>query len=96
MSLTIIVTENVAPRLRGYLAIWMTEVRAGVYVANLSARRRDLLWTTAKESISDGNAVLISSTRTESGFDMAFAGENRRIPIDFDGMRLVQIVDSRS
>ena len=29
-------------------------------------------------------------TNTESGFDFVTYGENRRIPIDHEGMRLVQ------
>ncbi|MGS5230998.1 type I-E CRISPR-associated endoribonuclease Cas2e, partial [Escherichia coli] len=32
MSMLVVVTENVPPRLRGRLAIWLLEVRAGVYV----------------------------------------------------------------
>ncbi|WP_440271844.1 type I-E CRISPR-associated endoribonuclease Cas2e, partial [Escherichia coli] len=31
MSMLVVVTENVPPRLRGRLAIWLLEVRAGVY-----------------------------------------------------------------
>lgn len=37
----VIVLENAPPRLRGRLAIWLLEVRAGVYVGNYSARVRD-------------------------------------------------------
>ena len=39
-----IVVENVPPRLRGRLAIWLLEVRAGVYVGRASTRVRDMLW----------------------------------------------------
>lgn len=34
MSMVVVVTENVPPRLRGRLAIWLLEVRAGVYVGD--------------------------------------------------------------
>jgi CRISPR-associated endoribonuclease Cas2 subtype I-E len=32
----VIVLENAPPRLRGRLAVWLLEVRAGVYVGNYS------------------------------------------------------------
>lgn len=38
MSMIVVVTENVPPRLRGRLAIWLLEVRAGVYVGDTSKR----------------------------------------------------------
>ena len=40
MSMVVVVTENVPPRLRGRLAIWLLEVRAGVYVGDTSKRLR--------------------------------------------------------
>lgn len=44
MSMLVVVTENVPPRLRGRLAIWLLEVRAGVYVGVVSARIREMIW----------------------------------------------------
>ena len=44
MSMLVVVTENVPPRLRGRLAIWLLEVRAGVYVGDVSARIREMIW----------------------------------------------------
>jgi len=32
----VIVTENVPPRLRGRLAVWLLEIRAGVYLGDPS------------------------------------------------------------
>lgn len=39
----VIVIENAPPRLRGRLAIWMLEVRAGVYVGDFSVKVRDMI-----------------------------------------------------
>jgi len=39
----VIVTENVPPRLRGRLAVWLLEVRAGVYIGNPSKRLREFI-----------------------------------------------------
>ena len=40
----VIVLENAPPRLRGRLAIWLLEIRAGVYVGNYSVKVRDHIW----------------------------------------------------
>lgn len=90
----VIVTENVPPRLRGRLAIWLLEIRAGVYVGNPSKRVREFVWTQVLEGVEDGNVVMAWSTNTESGYDFATVGANRRIPVDFDGLRLVSFLPS--
>lgn len=89
MSMIVVVTEAVPPRLRGRLAVWLLEVRAGVYVGNVSARIREMIWQQINEFAEDGNVVMAWGTNTESGFDFQTYGENRREPIDFDGLRVV-------
>ncbi|MBC8948632.1 MULTISPECIES: type I-E CRISPR-associated endoribonuclease Cas2e [Xenorhabdus] len=90
MSMTVVVTEAVPPRLRGRLAIWLLEIRAGVYVGNISHKIREMIWQQITELTEDGNAVMAWQTNTESGFDFQTFGENRREPLDFDGLRLVK------
>ncbi len=85
----VIVTENVPPRLRGRLAVWLIEIRAGVYVGNLSTKVREMIWEQVKAGIEDGNAIMTWSTNTESGFDFLTLGENRRLPVELDGLKLV-------
>jgi CRISPR-associated protein Cas2 len=85
----VIVTESVPPRLRGRLAIWLLEVRAGVYVGDYSARIRDMLWTQIETGAEQGNVVMAWRTNTESGFDFVTWGPNRRNPVDLEGVRLV-------
>ncbi|QAV21930.1 type I-E CRISPR-associated endoribonuclease Cas2e [Proteus hauseri] len=89
MSMIVVVTESVPPRLRGRLAVWLLEVRAGVYIGNVSARIREMIWQQINELAENGNVVMAWGTNTESGFDFQTYGENRREPIDFDGLRLV-------
>ncbi len=90
MSMLVVVTENVPPRLRGRLAVWLLEVRAGVYVGEVSRRIREMVWEQVKELANNGNVVMAWATNTESGFDFITYGDNRRMPIDFDGLRLVK------
>lgn len=85
----VIVLENAPPRLRGRLAIWLLEVRAGVYVGNYSRKMREHIWEQVTEGLEDGNAVLIWRATNESGFDFKTAGKNRRTPVEFDGIQLV-------
>jgi len=86
------VVENVPPRLRGRLAIWLLEVRAGVYVGKVSRRVREMIWGQIEVGIEDGNAVMAWTTNTESGFDFMTLGKNRRIPKELDGVKLVSFL----
>lgn len=88
----VIVVENVPPRLRGRLAIWLLEVRAGVYVGNVSKRVREMIWISLDKGIDEGNAIMAWNTNTESGFDFLTLGENRRIPVELDGIKLVSFL----
>lgn len=88
----VIVVENAPPRLRGRLAVWLLQVRPGVYVGKYSARVRDMLWEQVKAGIEDGNGVMAWATSTESGFDLRTCGTNRRVPIELDGARLVSFL----
>ena len=88
----VIVVENVPPRLRGRLAVWLLEIRAGVYVGKYSRRVREMIWNQVAEGLGQGNAVLIWSTNTEAGFDFQTLGENRRIPVDMEGVKLVSFL----
>ncbi len=88
----VIVVENVPPRLRGRLAIWLLEVRAGVYVGDVSRRVREMIWKTVEVGLDEGNAVMAWSTNTESGFDFVTLGRNRRVPVEFDGLKLVSFL----
>ncbi len=88
----VIVVENVPPRLRGRLAIWLLEIRAGVYVGNYSAKVRDYIWGQVEKGIGEGNAVMAWRTNNEAGFDFVTLGTNRRIPVELDGAKLVSFL----
>lgn len=92
MGMLVVVTENVPPRLRGRLAIWLLEVRAGVYVGDASTRIREMIWQQVTALADEGNVVMAWATNTESGFEFQTWGENRRIPVDLDGLRLVSFL----
>ena len=86
----VVVIENAPPRLRGRLSLWLAEVRAGVYVGVYGARVRERIWEEVRLMIGDGNAVIAWSAPTDSGFAFDAIGENRREPLDIDGLTLVR------
>lgn len=90
MAMLVVVTEAVPPRLRGRLAVWLLEIRAGVYVGDVSRRIREMIWEQVQALAEDGNVVMAWATNTESGFDFITYGKNRRMPVGLDGLRLVK------
>lgn len=85
----IVVVENVPARLRGRLAVWLLEIRAGVYIGNYSRRVRERIWKEVTESSESGNAVMAWTAPNDAGFSFDTWGANRRVPVDLDGFRLV-------
>ena len=85
----VIVVNKAPPRVRGRLAAWLLEIRAGVFVGDYSARTRDRIWEQVTEYIEEGDAVMVWTAPTDQGFDFRTVGKNRRMPVDFDGLKLV-------
>ena len=88
----VIVLENAPSRLRGRLAIWLLEIRAGVYVGNYSKKVREHIWQQVNVGLGDGNAAMAWRTNNEAGFDFVTLGTNRRIPVELDGAKLVSFL----
>lgn len=85
----VIAVENAPPALRGRLAVWLLEVRAGFYVGTYGRRVREMIWEQVVNHIGEGNAVMAWATPTDAGFSIATVGANRRIPVELDGFPLV-------
>ena len=88
----VIVVNNAPPRLRGRLALWLLEIRAGVYVGNYSRRTREMIWKQVTEHIGEGDAIIAWATPSDEGYDFDTCGSNRRTPVDLDGMKLVRFL----
>jgi CRISPR-associated protein Cas2 len=86
----VVVVENAPPRLRGRLAVWLLEVRAGIYIGNYSRRTREMIWAEVVASIGPGGSGVIAwAAKNDAGFAFETCGANRRVPVDFDGFALV-------
>jgi len=94
MAMLVISVTNAPPRLRGRLAVWLLEVRAGVYVGNYSRRVREMIWDqvigASGSKDSEFDAVMVWAAPTDAGFDLLTLGVNSRMPVDFDGLQVVR------
>lgn len=88
--MTVLVCNNVSPRLRGQLSRWLIEVDAGLFVGRVSALVRDLLWAKTVREVKEGSATLISRAATEQGFEIRTCGDSSRSVVSFDGVLLVR------
>ena len=86
----VIAVNNAPPRLRGRLAVWLLEIRAGIYVGNFSRRTREMIWDQVLDQIGDGDAIIAWAAPNDTGFDFDTCGDNRRMPVDVDGLKLVR------
>ena len=83
--------ENAPERLRGTLARWAVEVRAGLYVGSGGPKARDAIWALVTElARAETSAVLIYDTRGPQGFEARTLGPNRREIVDVDGLWLAR------
>ena len=85
----VVAVNGAPPRLRGRLAVWLLEVRAGVYVGVYSRRTREMIWEQVCALIGNGDAVIVWAAPTDSGFDFDTVGVSRRRPVLLDGLHLV-------
>src|SRR5579871_1698851 len=76
----VIVVENAPPRLRGRLAVWLLEVRAGVYLGNYGRRVREMIWEQVCAYIEEGNAVIAWAAPNDPGFHFHSFRRQPRVP----------------
>lgn len=94
-TMVVMILERASPALRGELTRWMLEPQAGVFVGSLSALVRDKLWEKACSKAKGAGGMLIYSTNAEQGFAFRFWGSTNREVVDFDGLSLVRVPQSR-
>ena len=84
----VVTLSKVPPSLRGDLTKWYQEIQTGVYVGNVSARVRDLLWERILKSIGSGEATMAYNAATELGYQFRTTRKDRRV-VDYDGIPLM-------
>lgn len=92
--MTVFVFDNAKPGLRGELNRWFLELKPGVFVSNVNARIRDLLWERISQSQMADGGIAIYSDADEQGFSMRLFGMPRREVVDMEGIQLIRVKDS--
>lgn len=90
MTMVVMVLERVPASARGELTRWMLELRAGVFVGDISAMVRDGLWEMLCGKMKDGAGLLVYSSDTEQSFAFRYHGATSKVIEDFEGLNLVR------
>ncbi len=91
--MTLMILERVAPSVRGDLSRWLIELKAGVFVGRVSALVREALWKRCVKRAEGGTVMQVWRTNNEQGFDLRYHNPKDRIPINIEGIWLVQVID---
>jgi len=86
----VLIVESAPPSLRGELSKWMLEPKAGVFVGNVSAAVRDLLYEKACREVEYGGVTMIYSTNNEQGYAIRSYGDTTRQIEEWEGLFLVR------
>ncbi len=81
--------ENVPPGLKGELSRWLLELKAGVFLGNVSSRVREELWLKVCSESHGGPCVLVWTAPCEQGFKIEFWGAPSKVPTLWEGLQLV-------
>ena len=89
--MVIIILESVPTSVRSELTRWMLELRAGIFVGNMSAMVRDKLWELACSKLGrKGGGWLVYTCATEQGYAIKSWGCTSKAVKDFDGLFLIR------
>lgn len=95
MPMTVVVTRDVAPRFRGFLASVMLEIAPGVYTGpDISKAVRERVWTVLEDwydEIGGGAVVMTWADKAQPGGQgVATLGDPPKTICDIDGLLLVK------
>ncbi|WP_294449636.1 type I-E CRISPR-associated endoribonuclease Cas2e [uncultured Ruminococcus sp.] len=87
--MVVLTMTNCPPKLRGDLSKWLLEINTGVYVGNVNARVRELIWKRVCENIKDGQATMVFPANNEQHMDF-YVHNTSWQPVDLDGIKLMK------
>lgn len=90
MALTVIAMERVPAGLRGDLSRWMIQPATGVFVGDVPAQVRALLWERLRSYRRAGACVMVTAARNEQAFELRQHGDRAVELIDIEGLALVR------
>jgi CRISPR-associated protein Cas2 len=87
----VMILEKVTTGMRGELSRWLIEPKSGVFVGDVSARVRDLLWEKCIIKMNDGGVIQIWSMNNEQNFNIRMSGATGREVLEMEGLQLIRI-----
>lgn len=87
-KMVVITMNNCPPKLRGDLTKWLFEIHTGVYVGQVNAKVREMLWSRVCQNIKDGQAVMVYSFANEQHLEFRTHNTSWKMR-DFDGIKLM-------
>ena len=84
----VITMSSCPPKLRGDLTKWLFEIHIGVYVGQINAKVREMLWSRVCQNIKDGQATMVYSSANEQHLEFRTHNTEWKIR-DFDGIKLM-------
>ena len=99
MAMTVVVTREVPPRVRGFLASCMLEIAPGVYTApRMSKRVRDRVWQVMEEWLGElggGGVTMTWADRSlPGGQGVRILGSPKKELLDHGGLLLARMSPS--
>ena len=94
--MVVVILEKVPTSVRGELTRWMLELKAGVFIGDITALVRDTLWKMVCSKVKEGSAILVHNAACEQGFTMKFFGDMSREIQEFDGLKLIRVLQKDS
>lgn len=88
--MVVIILENVTEGFRGEITRWMLELKAGVFVGNISALVRQRLWEKIQNNPSEGSALMLYSAQNEQGFAIDMCRTPYRRVREIEGLYLIE------
>jgi CRISPR-associated protein Cas2 len=89
--MTVLLIERVSASLRGELTRWLVEIKAGVFLGDLTAVVRERLWMDTCGKMKGGAVTMFVTTPGEPGYLIRFWGDPSRTVVDFDGIPLIRV-----
>jgi len=92
-KMVIMILENVPVGLRGELSRWMIEPKSGVFIGELTARIRDLLWEKCVSKAREGGIIQVWNTKNEQKFEIRMSGDMTRNLVEIEGLKLIEVTN---
>lgn len=86
--MTVIVVTACPVGLRGHLTRWLMEISPGVFIGEITARVRALVWARVTDMAKTGRAIMVYTADNEQGLDFAVHNHDWT-PVDHEGLHLM-------